>query len=230
MQIQNPDRAQPRTPEEIAILPDCLEVWTEAARRGVKNVVHFTTISGVNGILATQTVMSRKRLNKDQYLEFVFRPNSEIRKDEEWLDYVNLSIERINDWMFGVSSNRWHVKDNNPWALLSFHPQILSHPGVVFATTNNIYPSCLRAEGLAGFCQLYSDTVYGRYRKAHGRRDKLSAWPTDRQAEVLYPGELSCEHLQRIDVQKENSIDVVHGMLGVYGLDIPVYYTPEAFL
>ena len=90
-------QAYPRKPEEIARLaahPDILEA---AKMRGVRNVVHFTTLKGALGVLAAGAVKSRCRLPADKYLEHVYRPNSDIRKDRLWLDYVNLSIERIND-------------------------------------------------------------------------------------------------------------------------------------
>ena len=220
--------AQPRTADEVANLPCCSTIADAAGRRGISQVVHFTTVRGAVGILASQTVKSRKRLPEEEYLEYVYRPNARIRKDVPWLDYVNLSIERINDWMFDASE-RWHARSGNPWILLSFHPRILAHPGVVFTTTNNIYPSCKRAEGLSGFCRMFADPVYGWYNTRHTRVDKLDAWPTDRQAEVLYPGELSCDHLQRIYVQLEESLDTIHGVLGGLNVNVPVSLAPEVF-
>ena len=221
-------QARPRTADEIKHLPECPTIAVAARRRGISQVVHFTTVCGAVGILAANAVKSRARLSEDQYLEYVYRPNAQFRKDEAWLDYVNLSIERINDWMF-QTSQKWHPAIDNPWVVLSFHPRILAHPGVVFATTNNIYPSCDRAEGLIGFCCLFADTICGRYCEQHNRTGKLAAWPTDRQAEVLYPGELSCDHLQRIDVQREESLETIDGILGAFGTTVQACHTPEVF-
>ena len=221
--------ARPRRPEEIARLPARPDVLTTVAESGVQDVVHFTTMTGAVGVLAARAVKSRARLPEDKYLEYVYQPNAKIRKDREWLDYVNLSVERINDWMFDAS-RRWQAAEDNPWVVLSFSPQILAHPGVVFTTTNNIYPACTRAEGRAGFEQMFSDRVVGRYGVRHDRSGKLPAWPTDRQAEVLYPGELSCEHLQRIDVQTEGAVDAIHGMLsGLRITGVTVCHAPEVF-
>lgn len=65
----------------------------------------------------------------------------------------------------------------------------------------------------------------------YNRVGKPANWPTDRQAEVLYPGELSCDYLQRIDVQLGESVDAIYGILG--GLDLPaeiqVCHAPEVF-
>ena len=221
-------QARPRNADEVASLPHRPEVVAAARERGIAQVVHFTTVSGVTGILASKAVMSRARLPTDNYLEYVYQPNSEIRKDPAWLDYVNLSITRINDWMFDSSAS-WHAIEDNPWVVLAFDPELLGDPGVVFATTNNIYPACRRQEGLDGFEGLFAPKVEGRYGTMHTRVARQPGWPTDRQAEVLYPGEVPCRYLRRIDVQQADLIDTVCGALGVLGLSVPVRHAPEVF-
>ena len=221
-------RARPRTPQEILTLPSCPTILQAAEQRGITEIVHFTTVHGAVGVLAAKALKSRARLREDQYLERVYRPNAEVRKDGAWLDYVNLSIERINEWMFQTSTG-WHEAENNSWVVLSFMPRILCHPGVVFATTNNIYPACERAEGLAGFRGMFAKTVLGYYSQIRDREGKLDSWPTDRQAEVLYPGEVSCDHLQRIDVQLEEALETIHGAMGALDATIPVRHAPEVF-
>ena len=220
--------ARPKTASEWSRQGPLPEIEQAARLRGITDVVHFTTLRGAVGVLASRALKSRARLPSDQYLEHVYRPNADFRKDTAWLDYVNLSIQRINDWMFGTST-RWHAADGNPWVLLSFDVTVLSHPGVVFSTTNNIYPSCLRAEGFGGFSRLFDAQVKGRYGRLHSREGKHASWPTDRQAEVLYPGELSCEHLRRVDVQVAETEDSVHGVLGAVGMKVPVHHAPEVF-
>ena len=228
MPLGNYIGATPKTPEQIAHLPNQPDIVDEAQKRGVTQIVHFTTLRGAVGVLAKGAVLSRERLLKEEHLQYVYQPNAQFRKDVAWLDYVNLSVERINDWMFATSV-RWHATEDNPWVVLSFKPLILAHPGVVFTTTNNIYPACRRAEGLSGFSQMFSESIRGRYDSLHNRAGKLSSWSTDRQAEVLYPGELSCDFLQRIDVQTERAFEGVHGILGGIGLSVPVRYAPEVF-
>ena len=76
---------------------------------------------------------------------------------------------------------------------------------------------------------MYADTVIGRYDQQHDRKGKLTSWPTDRQAEVLYPAEVSCVHLQRIDVQLEQSLETIDGALGALDLNVPICYAPELF-
>jgi len=220
--------AKPRSPDELAKLPHCPKVVAAARDRDVADIVHFTTIKGALGVLASGALKSRKRLPETEYLEHVYRPNAAFRKDAAWLDYVNLSISRINDWMFDTSV-RWHGDEDVSWVVLAFDPEILGHPGVVFATTNNIYPSCRRAEGLDGFNSLFADTVKGKYGRVHVRVDKSDCWPTDRQAEVLYPGELSCRYLRRVDVQLVETKDTLAGILYGLQLEVPVWHTPKVF-
>jgi hypothetical protein len=221
--------AWPRDPGEIRALPSCPEILGLAHVRGITDVVHFTTSRGALGVLSRRAVLSRKRLPEDAYLAHVYRPNALNRKDPAWLDYVSLSISQINDWMF-ETSQRWHVAEGMSWVVLSFTPEILTHAGVVFTTTNNIYPARLRAEGRAGFEQMFASRVASRYGGIKIRPPGYPAsCPTDRQAEVLYPGEVSLTYLQRIDVQTGPCHDDIEGMLGALNLDVQVRLAPHVF-
>ena len=105
--------ARPKSADERSRQPPLPEIEQAARKRGITDVVHFTTLRGAVGVLASGVLKSRARLPSDQYLEHVYRPNAAFRKDHAWLDYVNLSIQRINDWMFDTST-RWHATDREP--------------------------------------------------------------------------------------------------------------------
>lgn len=222
------EEARPKTLIELSRQAKCPEIVVAAEKRGVSDVVHFTTLKGAVGVLASGALKSRGELEEDEYLEHVYRPNVPIRKDPDWVNYVSLSIQRINDWFFDTS-NRWRPAMDNPWVVLCFDVGILAHAGVVFTTTNNIYPSCRRAEGICGFMRMFDNTVRGRYNHLHTRTGKDDAWPTDRQAEVLYPRQLSCNHLRRIDVQLAETEDSIAGILGTLDLSVSVRHAPEVF-
>lgn len=177
-------------------------------RRGITEVLHFTTNQGLTGILAKGQIEPRARLPEDKYLEHVYRPNADTRKDRAWVDYVNLSISRINTEYFEHSS-RWHAHEDVWWCALAFDPVILSDEGVYFATTNNIYTGCRRAPGPEGLEALFGDPVH-RYLGNFARRtdevgDELT---TCHQAEVLYPGPLSLERLLTVYVATGPHADV----------------------
>lgn len=200
------------------------------AGRGICEVLHFTTNKGLVGILARQLVLSRKKLPEESYLEHVYMPNCRERKDPNWIDYVSLSISRINDWMFG-SSKRWHTRDDVWWVVLAFDPSVLADPGVYFSTTNNIYPAALRAPGVTGIDLVFADVVHGRYGLEHRRQGATpAAWPTDRQAEVLYPQALGIDRLRCIYVAEPEHADIIAGMVVHQQiLEVPVRIAPEVF-
>lgn len=187
-------------------------------QRQVQEVLHFTTNSGLAGILASRAVKSRAILPAEKGLEHVYSPNCQYRKDTAWLNYVNLSISKINLHLFGISSEKWHVDEDLWWAILAFQPEVLTHDGVYFTTTNNMYTGVRRGLGEEGMEALFEPRVTRWAGSTVDREPSLpDASPTCGQAEVLYPQELSTEHLQRIYVVEEDHGDAVAGMLGAIG-------------
>ena len=185
--------------------------------RQIGEVLHFTTNKGLLGILASRAIKARSRLESDKMLEFILLRNAAFRKDQAWLDYVNLSISRINSQFFSASG-LWHRHRQVWWCVLSLDPVILTHPGVVFATTNNIYPSAERGEGGTSLLRLFSPQVVGRYGSLIRRRDGMpDCYTTCEQAEVLYPGEVSTEYLRTIYVVQHDDADDVHGQIEAVG-------------
>lgn len=189
-------------------------------RRGVTEVLHFTTNEGLVGILASGALKSRASLPEEKHLEFVYTPNCVTRHDHAWLDFVNLSITAINVTLFDISSNKWHQSRDVWWCALSFSPDILLHEKVYFATTNNKYASCKRDSGLAGFEALFASQVR-QFPNKIIRRSPSAAdnRPTCGQAEVLYPTEVSIQYLQNIYVATREHLDIVHAQCDILGVD-----------
>jgi hypothetical protein len=190
------------------------------ARRCIREVLHFTTNSGLTGILVSNFIKARPSLRKDKYLEHILKPNCPNRQhDVQWHGYVNLSITRINTRLFGISEGNWHRDLDGWWCILAFDPIVLSHDNVLFTTTNNIYPSCRRGTGVAGLEAMFAPVVKGWYGVPITRHPgKPDSEPTCIQAEVLYPQEVSTEYLRRIYVREEEHRDSVHGIFGALSL------------
>lgn len=185
------------------------EVADVIAARGISEVVHFTTNRGVLGMFAKGAILPRRALSTDEYLEHVYQPNAEARKDPAWTGHVSLSISRVNTQFFGVSRN-WHSHTDTWWAIVSLDPAVLYDDNVVFVTTNNIYPARHRATGAAGLDALYADTVRGYYGQPTTRTPEMpKSWTTDVQAEVLYPGAISTDHVRRVYVLSDDHADLV---------------------
>lgn len=219
--------AEPQTVEKARSAPSRPEVVEAAQEREIDRIVHFTTISGLKGILASSAVKARAYLPEDARLKHVYEPNAADRsRDARWLGYVNLSVSSINMHMFRFSE-REHP--GRQWVILEFGPEILGDPGVVFCTTNNIYPAARRGSGRQGFEQMFAPTVPGRYGFQHDRSNRRLYQTTDPQAEVLYPFEVPLEHLRRLTVREEETDDAVVALRATF-LNCPyVELRPEAF-
>ncbi|RDE07630.1 DarT ssDNA thymidine ADP-ribosyltransferase family protein [Pelagibacterium lacus] len=209
------------------------------AERGITEILHFTTNRGLVGSLATHAVLSRRALPKEAFLEHVLHPNAHQRpensalfdKSADWLDYINLSITAINRRFF-VVSERWHQDTSVWWGILSFDPVILSHPGVVFATTNNGYNQCVRVAGINGLKGLFAARIARKpdwtVNRTGMRADNLT---TCEQAEVLYPTRVPMEFLRKIYVRTGDDRDRVRGFVREFGYDeVDVTLDPEKFL
>lgn len=149
-------------------------------------------------MIASHAVLSRARLDKDEYLEHI-REAIWPRRDTDWIDYISLSVSSINDDLFFRSRNHY---PQLWWAVLSISPKIVDDPDVFFTTTNNIYPSVRRGDGVSGFEAMFADPVIGRFGVVKTRAGLPASQPTDRAAEVLYPKAIPTEHVHAVYVLK----------------------------
>ncbi len=187
-------------------------------KREITEVLHFTTNQGITGILASNSVKSRQCLSEDKYLEHIVKFNCPDRsRDSRWRDYVNLSITTVNLSLFGISKGKWHSKMEGFWCILSFSPEILTHSGVTFTTTNNIYTGVKRGCGADGLEQLFARRVMKWEGNIITRKSStLKNQPTCNQSEVLYPGELSLDYLNFIYVNKSDDASAIESLFAVY--------------
>ena len=201
------------------------------AARDITEAVHFTTNHGCLGTLYTRNLLSRSRLQDDEMVRYLFAANAELRRDIEYLDYVSLSVQHINTEFFRISSGKWHREEPIFWCVLAFDPVVLTHEGVVFATTNNIYSSVLRATGQAGLERLFSGSV-NRWPNNIAFRvpDMRLSYPTCSQAEALYPAMISTEHLRRVYVHNLADQSEVAGFLkATFHREVDVVVEPSKF-
>jgi hypothetical protein len=205
-----------------------MSVSDTVARRGIREVLHFTTSRGLAGMLYRGELLSRARLREEESLEFILHLNAPVVRDPGWQNYVNLSISEINTSFFQISQ-RWHPDIR--WAIAAFDPQILAHENVCFATTNNIWPRCRRGRGEAGLEALFAERVVGRYDSVQERSvDMPSHLTTHAEAEVLYPESLSTRYLRKIFVEDHELADQVHGNVRLVAhLPVDVQVDPARF-
>lgn len=201
------------------------------ADRGISEVVHFTTNPGCLGTLYTKNLLSRARLQDDEMVRYLFEPNAELRRDQDYLDHISLTIDHINQPFFSISADKWHRDDPIFWCILAFDPAVLAHEGVVFASTNNIYTSVRRGTGEEGLLRLFAErvTLYNA-RTASRLAGMRRSYPTCEQAEALYPRSLSTDYLQRIYVRTGAEQSETVGFLkATFHRDVDVVVAPDKF-
>lgn len=198
--------------------------------REIAELVHFTTSTGLLGILSTQSILPRSSLENEQTLEYILKPNAPFRTDTKWVNYINLSISRINIQFF-ERSETWHKNDGLFWVILGIDPETILADGVHFTTTNNIYPSCIRGTGPEALERMFSQKVLGRYNAELERpATHPDNWTTCPQAEVLYPGRLSASHIRNIYVRSDYERNAVFAQIAALGIDsYAISVAPERF-
>jgi ssDNA thymidine ADP-ribosyltransferase, DarT len=200
--------------------------------RKIESIVHFTTNHGSLGVLATRKLKARARLSEDALLKHIFQVNATDRsRDAAWHDYVNLSISKINANFFEVSAGAWHKESDFWWCILVFDPVILTHEGVKFTTTNNMYSGVSRAAGASGLEALFDPSIRRWHSSTVTRPATFDqCLPTCPQAEVLYPGEISTDFLKAIYVQTDTSADELAGQFAaVAHRPVKIEIRPELF-
>ena len=221
-------QAVPQTREDAQSVPRYPEIVANARKRGITLITHFTRAGGLKGILHTEVVKARRDLPEDARVKHVYEENASDRsRDLLWHGYINLSVTDINVRMFEFSM-REHPCDK--WVILGFGPEILGDSGIVFSTTNNAYEVAYRCAGPRGFEQMFAPRVpWGHFGSTKNRYGRAPNQTTDPQAEVLYPFELTLDHLHTITVDNEDNYETVQAILHHFPHDPEVVINPEVF-
>jgi hypothetical protein len=122
----------------------------------------------------------------------------------------------VNASFFSIARHRWHATKDLYWCVLSFDAEILTHEGVLFATTNNAYAATNRAGGEAGLEALFALAVRQFPNKVIHRPAGLSGnLPTCAQAEALYPESVPVRYLRRVYVPSGEIADETEAQIAV---------------
>ncbi|MFB6534872.1 MULTISPECIES: DarT ssDNA thymidine ADP-ribosyltransferase family protein [Streptomyces] len=188
--------------------------------RKITEVVHFTTNQGLLGILVEQLCKARALLAEDKYLESIYHQNTKIRReDPRYWSYVNLSITQANHRFLRISTDKWWADADLFWAILSFDPVIMAHPGVLFAPTNMAYQGIAPRSGTEGAEALFAACVPAGWGKVTHRSGQAPNVATCPQAEVLYPQAVPTRHLQCIYVVTQEDAAKAQAIVSVSGHD-----------
>ncbi|MFD8197840.1 DarT ssDNA thymidine ADP-ribosyltransferase family protein [Streptomyces wuyuanensis] len=208
-----------------------LDVDALILERKITEVVHFTTNQGLLGVLVETLCKARALLAEDKYLESIYHQNARIRREEpKYWSYVNLSITQANRRFLRISTDKWWADADLFWAILSFDPVIMAHPGVLFAPSNMAYQGITPLPGIEGAEALFAGRVPAGWGRTTHRAGQASNVTTCPQAEVLYPQAVSTHYLQRIYVVTEEDAAKAHAIVSASGHDeVDIIVDPAAF-
>ena len=212
--------------------------------RGITRVVHFTSFPGLVGILSLGKVISRnamelyKSKNPNSNLCYCFDCNDSGRWDMK-LDYINMSVEHINAKLLWKFQKDDSGTERNPWCILEFSPLCLEMDGVLFSISNaasNFVRKCGVGKGVFGLQRMFYQSLCQSFALSESdlallkEKYQLLAlersttipmnYPTDEQAEVLIPKELSVNLLCGIVFQTEEDKNYVLSYLAKCGIAI----------
>ena len=164
--------------------------------RGITQLVHFTTLQNLFGIVEMDGLIARDNLiqiaaqRKDQYLLDYIAFNDSVRLDMH-TGHINLSIQHPNPLLFRRFRQRFAQCD--VWCVLLIAPECMTIPGTLF-TLGNAASRHVRSAGIgsnsADLEAMFGDTILtgNQYEQRTLTRKELApCYPTDPQAEVMIP-------------------------------------------
>lgn len=197
--------------------------------RGISRLVHFSPQRNLIGMFHLGGLWARSRLieyaaaNEDLDMMAYVTWNDSVRLDNRQ-DCINLSIERINPFLFEVFKRKFEERfhDDEPWCIIEIDPSVMDTEGAVFTTANAASRYVRRngtATGLAGLVALYSEKIFVQ-KMYHTQVDQRyvgmpRAWTTSPQAEVMIPGVIPLDKITGVAFNSVEDMVQVKTMLEI---------------
>lgn len=195
-------------------------------RHTITRLIHFTPLVNLLGMLDCHAIMPMDRVRayaaahpESDLLDYIQR-NDRLRLDRR-TDCVNLSLQRTNAGLFRRFRtnlcNLMGVQDL-AWCVLELDPTLCAHPGVNFTTTNAAANRARWGQGIDGFEALFPSPS--------------APFPTCRQAETLYPGDIPLSAIRAICVKDAKALRHFRFTVETEGVDpdsLPFQVNPEHF-
>lgn len=202
-----------------------------AAERGVTRLCHFTPNVNLVDILSDGAIRPTADLARTPGVPY--RPTDRQRIDGH-PDKISCSVQYPNVHYMDQTANRPDLVHFPDRCVLLLDISLLDREGVLFAPTNAATGRGAGCRpGLDGFTALYAGTVH----RAHGRRVSRGlyhreACPTDEQAEVLIPGDITISHLLGVVLPTESAERNLLAQLRAVEIafaPVPVNVAPQMF-
>lgn len=188
-----------------------LEFRKEIERRNIECLIHFTTTLNLYGIIEQGAILSRESLeglDVESYdiLDYV-QFTDKIRYDDA--RYINLSVSRLNSFLFSRFSNRTLNDPSISWCVLKIDPSVILLEETLFSVTNAASYSAQKI-GINGsletFKRMFSDTLTLENGRSYTRKGLLECYPTDIQAEVLVKDIIDSSCVKEVCFQSKHDL------------------------
>lgn len=192
---------------------------------------HFTPSLNLPHILRDQRIRPTSSLATD--VRACFSPTDLARLDGH-PDCVCCSIQYPNGFYLARARQSGRLQHFPDWVLLLLPVTLIDRPGVLFSPRNAAagFGAYLQA-GKAGLDRCYATSVTGAGGNTFTRGpNHLPECPTDQQAEVLVPGEISIDDVAGIAVASVAQARREFARLRTVGLSlgrVPVVIAPTLF-
>lgn len=197
-----------------------------ANRRGITRLCHFTPSRNLAHIASdTRGILASRHLKVDEAA--IFNPTDKARLDG-YTGHVCCSIQYPNAWYFRRARENERLFPD--WVVLLIDAQYLWQAGTKFCPRNAAAGhGRLVQEGITAFESLFAEAVEGFdvYRRGPQHPDFL---PTDEQAEVLIPDQISRRDVKGVVVRDDEQAAREASRLRLQGLPVPrTVIVPEFF-
>lgn len=194
-------------------------------KRNITCLVHFTETLNLMSILREGFIYSISNLKYVSPESYDFIINNDPNRIDNLPDYINLSIEFPNFYVFNVFRKR-HTDPTIHWCILKINPNLIYAKDTLFSVTNaSSYSSKLY--GITGdinkFNLLFVDRLI--LQTAIGttvvrERNKFKdSWTTDVQAEVLIKDKISYSDIIEICFESKQNMIFTKSAFEIEGLN-----------
>jgi len=204
---------------------DRMDLKREVEARDIKWLVHFTPAFNLLGIfeegrLLSRQIMESKGMEHLDILDYV-QFTDDIRYDDK--NYINLSIQDCNHFLFGVFRNKTKGFLDVTWCVIRIDPKIIWEQDVRFSVTNAANSHNKNNVGISGglhkFLDMFSESlevISSSNRRVLSRSGLSKNLTTDEQAEVLVKDEIHLDKILQVCFENENDLARVKAAFSGY--------------
>jgi hypothetical protein len=190
-----------------------------ALTAGVTRLCHFTPSLNLPHILGDQEIRTTSELTAD--VRACFSP-TDLQRLDGHPNFVCCSIEYPNLHYLARARERGRLAHFPDWLVFLLDPTLLERSGALFSPRNAAAGhGAFLKPGIEGLEECYAPAIEGAGGYTFTRSpSRLTACPTDEQAEVLIPGSIALDHVLGIAVRDETQAKAELARLRIAGISI----------